>query len=483
MKKEISTSDKLTWVSEHVPVSVSIASNVTGYETPVCFVNEKSTDLINDMMTYLSEISASNKEEMDEKYNFILMQLDNLIHKYTNIDTQTEGADKESKSKIWLHIYKSLCRVKQELLKYISQLPVIGFNSGRYDINLIKKDIIGYITANYQETDIYTIKKNNTYLSVSVPDLKFIDISNYLAAGSSYSQFLKAYGSDIPKGIFPYEWFDTFEKLNFPHLPPASEFYSSVKKENSIKNDDDYKKLIKIWNDNQMTCFKDYLIYYNNLDTGPFCEALETFLKIYFDEGIDIFKDFITLPGVARKMLYNSSKSKFSLFNQFNSDLYYTFRQNIVGGPSIIFTRYHEKGETNIKGLDNNKCESVVGYDCNGLYSYAIRQDMPTGVYVRRRFENSFRPEVSEKYIDSYVWMDYLMETGSSTKILHKLNNSREIRFGNYLVDGYCIDSKTVYEFNGCYFHGCSYDCFIIKKNKESFMVQTFVRGSKERSN
>ena len=176
------------------------------------------------MMTYLSEISASNKEEMDEKYNFILMQLDNLIHKYTNTDTQTEGADKESKSKIWLHIDKSLCSVKQELLKYISQLPVIGFNSGRYDINLIKKDIIGYITAKYQETDIYTIKKNNIYLSVSVPDLKFIDISNYLAVGSSYSQFLKAYGSDIPKGIFPYEWFDTFEKLNFPHLPPASEF-------------------------------------------------------------------------------------------------------------------------------------------------------------------------------------------------------------------------------------------------------------------
>ena len=66
MKKEISTSDKLTWVSEHVPISVSIASNVTGYETPVCFVNKESVELINDMMTYLSEISASNKEEMDK---------------------------------------------------------------------------------------------------------------------------------------------------------------------------------------------------------------------------------------------------------------------------------------------------------------------------------------------------------------------------------------------------------------------------------
>ena len=324
---------------------------------------------------------------------------------------------------------------------------MIGFNSGTYDINLIKKDSIGYITANYLEIDIYTIKKNNTYLSVSVPDLKFIDISNYLAAGSSSSQFLKAYGSEIPKGIFPYEWFDAFEKLNSPHLPQASEFYSSVKKENPIKNDDDYKKLMKIWNDNQITSFKDYLIYYNNLDTGPFCEALETFLKIYFDEGIDIFKDFITLPGVARKMLYNSSDSKFALFNETNSDLYYTFRQNIVGGPSIIFTRYHEKGETNIKGIDNNKCQSIVGYDCNGLYSYTIRQNMPTGVYVRRKIKNSFRPEVSEKYIDSYVWMDYLMERGSSSKILHKLNHSKEIRLGNYLVDGYCIDSKTVFSF------------------------------------
>ena len=50
-----------------------------------------------------------------------------------------------------------------------------------------------------------------------------------------------------------------------------------------------------------------------------------------------------------------------------------------------------------------------MGYDCNGLYSYAIRQSMPTGVYVRRKMENSFRPEISEQYIDSYVWMDHLM--------------------------------------------------------------------------
>ena len=53
---------------------------------------------------------------------------------------------------------------------------------------------------------------------------------------------------------------------------------------------------------------------------------------------------------------------------------------------------------------------SVVGSDYNGLYSYAIKQQMPTGIYVRRYAENNFRAELSERYIDSYVWMDYIMK-------------------------------------------------------------------------
>ena len=68
-----------------------------------------------------------------------------------------------------------------------------------------------YVASNYPEKDIHRIKKENSYLAISTPQLKFLDIFNYLAAGFSYSQFLKAYGCDIPKGIFPYEWFYSFD--------------------------------------------------------------------------------------------------------------------------------------------------------------------------------------------------------------------------------------------------------------------------------
>ena len=151
-------------------------------------------------------------------------------------------------------------------------------------------------------------------------------------------------------------------------------------------------------------------------------------------------------------MLYESSRSNFSLINHNNRDLYYAIKKNIIGGPSIIFNRYHEKGTTNIRNIPGNTCQAVVRYDCNGLYSYALKQKMPTGVFVRRYQHNNFRPEVSERYIDSYVWLDFLMKS-NKIKILHKLNHQKEIRIGNYLVDGFCAKTKTVYEFNGCYYH------------------------------
>ena len=56
-----------------------------------------------------------------------------------------------------------------------------------------------------------------------------------------------------------------------------------------------------------------------------------------------------------------------------------------------------------------------------------------------------------------FNWMDYIIET-EGVHILHAHNHISEVRIGPYLVDGYDPKTRTVYEFNGCYFHGCS-DC------------------------
>ena len=48
-----------------------------------------------------------------------------------------------------------------------------------------------------------------------------------------------------------------------------------------------------------MQTFGDWLEYYSNLDVTPFLEALEKMKAYYTNLGVDIFKDTVSLPGVA----------------------------------------------------------------------------------------------------------------------------------------------------------------------------------------
>ena len=57
--------------------------------------------------------------------------------------------------------------------------------------------------------------------------------------------FYKSYNIETEKGFFPYEWFDSFEKLKHTSLPPQEEWYSTLKNE-TIKPED-YAKMLKVW--------------------------------------------------------------------------------------------------------------------------------------------------------------------------------------------------------------------------------------------
>jgi hypothetical protein len=320
----------------------------------------------------------------------------------------------------------------------------------------------------------FVVKKNNSYICIANDNFKFLDITQYLAPGSSYSSFLTAFGVEEQKSFFPYQWFDDASKLNFNQLPPYDAFYSDLKKENVLETElrkwsgkgekpksgpENYANLQHIWKQNKMSTFKDFLIYYNNLDVRPMVEGVCKLQEFYKNNHIDLFKISISVPGIARKMLFDSAKCHFSLCGSTDQDLYYTIKQNIVGGPSIIFNRHHKSGETKIREGDKI-CQNIVGYDANALYLWALGQPMPTGCFVRRLAEDRFKPKLSTDYMSMYFWMDHVAKQ-ENIKILHKLNNGSEVRFGKYLADGYCPQTNTIYTFNDCYFHG--HDCHLTK--------------------
>ena len=98
---------------------------------------------------------------------------------------------------------------------------------------------------------------------------------------------MKTYGAKLSKLWFPYEWFDTAQKLDFPRLPPHEEWFSKLKNEMTL-SEEAYRASQRIWQEKGMRTFKDLLRFHNNLDFEPFLEALGSIRDSYTGLGIDI---------------------------------------------------------------------------------------------------------------------------------------------------------------------------------------------------
>ena len=331
-------SDRVQWIARHVPLSVSLASNVPGYEPAQCYITDGDSDkLVADMMAGLVATSDAAYDLLKPSYGSVLNELE--ARKEAWDDAESEANAEESKT----NPFNTLAG---QLYGWLHKLPVIGFNSGKYDLNMIKRSFVPLLISN----NAAVIKRQNTYMCLYTDKLKFVDICNYLAPGVSYAKYLTAYGCELGKGHFPYEYMDDLQKLEDRVLPPQSAFFSRLKNE-GISNDD-YARCQAVWRDNGMTTLREYLIWYNNRDVTPFLDVIAKQAGFYKHQNIDMFKDGISVPGISLLHLFNDlpNGTNFVTFNQTNSDLHQLVKDNIVGGPAIIFYRYHEKDVTKIRG-------------------------------------------------------------------------------------------------------------------------------------
>ena len=106
-------------------------------------------------------------------------------------------------------------------------MPVLGFNSGRYDLNLIREHFAERLSDTTGKVRV--AKNGNKIMFILTNNFRFLDIINYLGPGTSYEKWVKAYECETVKSWFPYEWFDTPEKLDFRGLPKYEDWYSKLK--------------------------------------------------------------------------------------------------------------------------------------------------------------------------------------------------------------------------------------------------------------
>ena len=136
-----------------------------------------------------------------------------------------------------------------------------------------------------------------------------------------------------------------------------------------------------------MSSFKDFVRWYNNKDVVPTLEAMQKMIASYHDKDIGMLKLGCTLQNLANISLHKPTDAKFYPFTEGDEDLLEKLRKDVVGGPSIVFTRKTVVDETLIQ-KSTNLCKTNVGIDASQLYTYSMCQLMPTGPYTRLDFDS-----------------------------------------------------------------------------------------------
>ncbi|CAH3144907.1 unnamed protein product, partial [Porites lobata] len=139
------------------------------------------------------------------------------------------------------------------------------------------------------------------------------------------------------KGVYPYDYVSSIEKLSETQLPPKEEFYSRLNDEDI--SDEDYHHAIRVWN---------------------------KFNSHYY-----------TSPGLAWDACLKETGQELQLLHDY--DMLMLFERGIRGGITHISMRYAEANNKYMADYDHDQPSNYIQYlDANNLYGWAMSQPLPT---------------------------------------------------------------------------------------------------------
>ena len=176
------------------------------------------------------------------------------------------------------------------------------------------------------------------------------------------------------KGVYPYDYMDSEDKLNETELPTKDKFYSRLNK--SHISDKDYKLAVQVWNILETKTLKEYTKTYMKLDVLLLTDIFENFRKICFE----IYKmdplHFYTSPSLSWNAMLRNTEISLPVIK--NYDIYMKFEQNIRGGVSFIGHGHSIANNPHMKEYDKSKpIKYILDLDMNNLYGTVMTKALP----------------------------------------------------------------------------------------------------------
>ena len=148
------------------------------------------------------------------------------------------------------------------------------------------------------------------------------------------------------KGVYPYEYMNSPEKLKETQLPPKKAFYSRLNDEGI--SDENYAHAKKVWKTFEMKNLEDYHNLYNQVDVVLLADVFENFRDICIKNHNLDPAHYYTAPGLAWDAALKLTEVKLELLS--DPDMLLMVEKGIIGGIFMISNHY---GKANNKYMGN----------------------------------------------------------------------------------------------------------------------------------
>ena len=160
------------------------------------------------------------------------------------------------------------------------------------------------------------------------------------------------------KGIYCYEYMNSFKRFNEDKLPDKCKLFSSLK--DCDINEKEYERAVNVWKVFKIKALGEYHDLYLKTDVLLLCDVCEKFIDMCLNYyQLDPCHYFIS-PGLSWDAMLKMTRIKLELISDIEMHLF--IEKGMRGGILYISKRY-------------SKVDKFIMYwDANNLYGYEINQ-------------------------------------------------------------------------------------------------------------
>ena len=245
--------------------------------------------------------------------------------------------------------------------KFDVKVSVIPNGLEKYMAFTINKNLVFIDSKHLMNSSLDSLVKN-------LPNNNF----KYLSEESS-GELLKLVKE---KGVYPYEYMDSFKKFSEDKLPDKSKFFSSLK--DGCISEKDYQRASNVGDTFKMNSMGDYHDLYLKTDVLLLADVFEKFIKTYLDYfGLDPCHYFSS-PGLSSDAILKMTGIELELIRDIDMHLF--IEKGMRGGVSHIAKRHSKANNKYMENYDSSEeIVYIIYLDVNNLYGWAMIQYLPCG--------------------------------------------------------------------------------------------------------